>query len=272
MISDRTRTKAASLSVALPAVMLGIALIGLPAHAQQAPTVDYILDTGVGSFNIGPSQFDANMTWLNSFDLIAGGEVLTSVSISFGDITDNTGQKGSDALTIAILDDPTNDHDPSDAVLLTTTQAQWVDTGFGEFIEYPIEPIQIDGVFFVAVMMDVLERANPASMDPNSPSAGTQSWLFYNPEPNLDDLGSSPFILHMSESPFLGAWMIRARGQKTLFCKADFNTDGELDFFDVSLFLNAFAQSDPQADLIADGEFNFFDVSAFLSAYADGCP
>lgn len=55
-------------------------------------------------------------------------------------------------------------------------------------------------------------------------------------------------------------------------CLADFNGDGQLNFFDVSLFVVAFASSDPQADLNDDGQFNFFDVSAFLTAYGAGCP
>ncbi len=238
----------------------------------QSPGVDYILDTGVGTFNLGPSLFDANMTWLNSFDAIVGGELLTSVSISFGNIDDINGNPGSDLVTIAILNDPNNDHDPTDAQLLSTTQVHWQDTGFGEFVEYPIAPTEIEGTFFVAVMMDVNQRANPASMDPNSPSAGTQSWMFYNPEPNLDDLGSSPFILQMSQSPFIGAWMIRAHGESAPVCIADFNNDGQLSFFDVSLFVGLFAQGDLQADLVSDSELNVFDVSAFLTGYLAGCP
>lgn len=53
---------------------------------------------------------------------------------------------------------------------------------------------------------------------------------------------------------------------------ADFNSDGELNFFDVSEFLVAYQSEDPQADLNADGLFSFFDVSAFLVAYGAGCP
>ncbi len=261
MLNPASRT----FSVLLLVVIFGAS----PSLAQQ---VDYILDTGVGSFNLGPSQFDANVTWLNSFDIIEGGEVITSVSISFGDITNNEGHAGPDELTVAILNDPTNDHDPNDAVLLSTAVGQWVDTGFGEFVTYPIEPTQIDGVFFVAVMMEVIERANPASMDPNSPTAGEQSWLFYNPEPNLENLGSSPFILQMSQSPFQGAWMVRAVGEPFVSCPADFTDDGDLNFFDVSAFLTAFSLNDPSADFNDDALFNFFDVSAFLSDFADGCP
>lgn len=251
---------------------LGLGLLATAANCAVAQQVDYILDTGVGTFNIGPAGFDANVTWLNSFDTIAGGELITRVSVSFGDIEDNSGNIGSDLVTIAILKDPNNDHDPADAVVLSTTETLWQDTGFGEFVDYPIEPTEVEGVFFVAVVMDVLNRANPASMDPNSPSAGTQSWLFYNPEANLNDLGSSPFILHMSESAFLGAWMVRATGGSPAPCPADFTGDGKLNFFDVSAFLNAFAASEPAADLNNDGLHNFFDVSDFLNEFTQGCP
>lgn len=55
-------------------------------------------------------------------------------------------------------------------------------------------------------------------------------------------------------------------------CPADLTGDGELDFFDVSAFLSAFANGDPAADFTGDGQLNFFDVSAFLIAYNAGCP
>ena len=55
-------------------------------------------------------------------------------------------------------------------------------------------------------------------------------------------------------------------------CPPDLNGDGMANFFDVSLFLNAFGNNDPIADFTGDGSFNFFDVSAFLDALADGCP
>jgi len=47
---------------------------------------------------------------------------------------------------------------------------------------------------------------------------------------------------------------------------------GQLNFLDVSAFLNAFGNQDLAADLDNSGSLNFLDVSAFLSAYGDGCP
>lgn len=55
-------------------------------------------------------------------------------------------------------------------------------------------------------------------------------------------------------------------------CPADLTGDGNLDFFDVSAFLNAYNAQDPAADFTGDGMFDFFDVSAFLSAFNAGCP
>lgn len=49
-------------------------------------------------------------------------------------------------------------------------------------------------------------------------------------------------------------------------CVADFDGNGEMDFFDLSAFLQ------DEADLTGDTVFDFFDVSAFLAAFAEGCP
>ncbi len=55
-------------------------------------------------------------------------------------------------------------------------------------------------------------------------------------------------------------------------CPGDFNGDGEVNFFDVSAFLDAFSNELPEADLNGDGEYDFFDVSLFLAAFSEGCP
>lgn len=55
-------------------------------------------------------------------------------------------------------------------------------------------------------------------------------------------------------------------------CPADLNSDGNLDFFDISAFLVAFSQQDAIADMNSDGILDFFDISAFLQAFSAGCP
>lgn len=55
-------------------------------------------------------------------------------------------------------------------------------------------------------------------------------------------------------------------------CAPDLNGDGNLDFFDISAFLNAFNAMDSAGDFNGDGNFDFFDISAFLNAFNAGCP
>lgn len=55
-------------------------------------------------------------------------------------------------------------------------------------------------------------------------------------------------------------------------CSADYNQDGQVNFFDVSAFISDFSSMNPNADLTGDGLFNFFDVSAFINVFSMGCP
>lgn len=54
-------------------------------------------------------------------------------------------------------------------------------------------------------------------------------------------------------------------------CQSDLNGDGNLDFFDVQFFLNAFSSEALYGDYNEDGANNFFDIQAFLNDFAAGC-
>jgi hypothetical protein len=57
-------------------------------------------------------------------------------------------------------------------------------------------------------------------------------------------------------------------------CPADIALPfGELNFFDLSVFLSWYNQQDPRADIAGPtGVFNFFDVAAYIGLYNAGCP
>ncbi len=55
-------------------------------------------------------------------------------------------------------------------------------------------------------------------------------------------------------------------------CYVDFNDDGFVNFFDVSIFIQRYQATDPSADCNGDGAINFFDVSCFIMMYQSGCP
>ncbi len=57
------------------------------------------------------------------------------------------------------------------------------------------------------------------------------------------------------------------------FCRADANSDGLLNFFDISQFITNYNAGDPIADIAAPfGILNFFDIAEFMARYNTGCP
>lgn len=55
-------------------------------------------------------------------------------------------------------------------------------------------------------------------------------------------------------------------------CPADLDSNGTLNFFDISLYIAAFNNADPGADLDNNGTLNFFDINLYLTAFNTGCP
>lgn len=55
-------------------------------------------------------------------------------------------------------------------------------------------------------------------------------------------------------------------------CQPDLNSDNELDFNDLVLFLSAFDAQEAPGDWSDDGTYDFFDVIAYVAAFDAGCP
>ncbi len=85
----------------------------------------------------------------------------------------------------------------------------------------------------------------------------------------VDDPGSDEPAL----SPVASATFFCGFGDCATGCLADLNRDLSVDFFDVTAFLDLYAQGALGADLAEPlGTLNFFDLAAFLDAFAAGCP
>ena len=54
-------------------------------------------------------------------------------------------------------------------------------------------------------------------------------------------------------------------------CFADFNCDGQVDFFDYLDYADAYNNDDPAADINRDGIVDFFDYLDFVNFYSEGC-
>jgi hypothetical protein len=184
-----------------PCLLLAMCLLAATLSAELV----YKLDDGSGAFNIGPSQFDAQMLWGNYFDAAPGCEVIDRVAVSFSGSVP-LGQ----TVTLAVFDDPDDDLDPSDAVPLSQVSGLTVSAAPNTLIEYDVPDVRVSGGFFVAAMMNLQMRQVAARMD-NSTNAG-RSWLFFDSQINLGNLGGSPLFYNMASSPFPGTWMVRAVG------------------------------------------------------------
>ncbi len=233
------------------------------ASACLAQCPGYFLDDGSGGFTIGPSDFDAVVTWGNAFEPTAGCTWLTEVEVSFsGSLPEGT------PITVLVYADPDGDGDPTNAVLRSAASHVSTATSTSEFATYAIRPTLVDTPgFFVAIAAFAPQRQSVARMDQDT--LGTRSWLFYDGG-LLTDLGAAPFILRMSEGPFPGTWMVRAKAQAT-GCLADLDGDGRATVFDFLEFQNAFDAGDLIADFDGDLILSLCDFLAFQNAFDAGC-
>lgn len=63
-----------------------------------------------------------------------------------------------------------------------------------------------------------------------------------------------------------------APSQGLTTCPADYDTSGDLNFFDVATFINLYIAELPAGDANGDGVFDFFDVQRFIDLFSTGCP
>jgi FG-GAP repeat protein len=95
----------------------------------------------------------------------------------------------------------------------------------------------------------------------------------------LDYFGFSVSV--SGDTAIIGSWLDDDNGSDSgsayIFnlgcngCLADLNSDDQLDFFDLQIFLNWYASGDLQADFTVDGILDFFDVQEYLNLYSAGC-
>jgi len=224
---------------------------------------EYALDDGSGGFTIGPSDFDAVVTWGNYFEPQAGCAWLNEVSVSFaGSLPEGT------PITIIVYEDPDGDGDPTNARVLTAVSHESRATSTTDLARYATRPTPVgSGGFFVAVAAFAPQRQAVARMDQDTP--GVKSWLFYDGQ-LLADLGAAPFILRMVDGPFPGSWMVRATADAD-GCLADLDGDGVATVFDFLAFQNAFDVGDLTADFDSDLTLTVFDFLAFQNVLDAGC-
>jgi hypothetical protein len=115
-----------------------------------------------------------------------------------------------------------------------------------------------EGEVFLGYSTVQTNAAGIATINANVPSNAPAGWVITSTATQTESGNTSEFSL--------------CAVLESSSCMPDMNSDGSLNFLDVSMFLSAFAANDPSADINDNGTWNFLDVSAFLAAFTAGCP
>ena len=152
-----------------------------------------------------------DMIWMNSFTVQKGAETIVAVEVSWG----------YGPADIAIWDDPNNDGNPDDAVLLAVVEdvpVRFPDHDPFRVIEIPPTYVGEPGEwFFVGARVFDPDEEFPAGFDDDA--IANQSWFTAGA---LDDFTFTPSLMN---PPYPGAWLIRALTEQS----GDADGDGQLD-------------------------------------------
>ena len=191
-----------------------------PIHRLLFPASTYMIDDGTaeGPVGFGNSEQNLECLWFNQFDVIPGQTTIASVSIAWGAPSFPDPDINGTPITIAIWTDPNGDGNPSDSVLLGSTNGFMLNQGTDTFVTYPFTPaITLPAgatSFFVG---DKTPRNNGPehfyqAIDENS-TLFRQSWVAgMNDGSSVDinNIGNNDFLGIIDDFGLPGNWLIRA--------------------------------------------------------------
>jgi hypothetical protein len=197
-----------SLAVLLSCV---VAVVAGPSPAHAA--VSYLMDDGSITHSIGVGASGGDLMVLNRFDTHIGGEDITNIQINWTGIADGT------AATLVIYDDPNDDGNPDDLVLLNQTAVTTAGgAGFNNsFTDHIFPNTSVMGQFYVGALVTGTSGSDyPFGYDASNPDFSGVSLFFENSSPgNLDPAnpnGTSSLSGFSENFITAGNFMIRATG------------------------------------------------------------
>lgn len=173
----------------------------------------------------------SGVLWIHGFGQAGDSTVVSSVSSAYGTpVFPGSAPPNGTPVLAGIWNDPTNDYDPSDCVLLATAPGtvQNVDTDILSQIDFN-PPVVTSGVYFVGVGLQL--QSSPSFMAPvdtSCVSSGGRAWIVgtTNGTPvNYNNLAANG-IPPIDEDDILpGVWLLRAdctaKNSVTPFCFGD---------------------------------------------------
>ena len=201
--SYRTRALAASAFLALAL------FLGNPSSFAQV----YQIDDGTAENSIGLTN-GGDLIALNSFALMPGRNVITSIAIAFGSPGGTGVNLNGTNFTVVLWSDPNGDGLPGDAVVLAT--APGVISGFATnaFVTVSITPTTVlTPNFFVGFRITHPAMSFPAAFDQTAPTFPNRSFIAGGAAGtgNINNLSANTIPVAPIESfGLVGNWMIRA--------------------------------------------------------------
>ena len=198
----------------------------------------YKLDDGSTDQTLGLT-LGGTMCWLQTFDTrpLAEYDVITEIQVGYG-FPQNPGFCVPDGtpVTACLWEDPTDDGDPSDALLLLTKASTVQNRDTQILNSIPIAATTVRGRFFAGVFLTHFINQFPASRDLNTQSLGRAFFLgtltggSFNPS-NLQSLSHTQIFSLDNAGPGIATsvWRIRALGSDqvlTSYCVSKLNSVG----------------------------------------------
>ena len=173
------------------------------------------LDDGMSNNAIGLTA-GGGVLWLQRFGAASGSTTVSSIATTYGSSGNGPGQNPANGTpsTIAIWDDPNDDGNPTDGVLLQTVAATVVGAGTEQFAVYNLSPaVTVNGYLFVGATLVHAAGQFPAPLDqPTSTGAAGAAWIAGEGSGavNLSSLGSNSIPpTDVAAVGFPGQWLLR---------------------------------------------------------------
>ena len=242
---------------------------------------NYQYDDGTGG-NAGPGAVGTPglFVWGNVFEVQEGASEITTIRIAVGRVSANA------TLTALLFEDPNDDGNPDDGVLLTAVDFTPAATQSNTFTDVEITPTLVVGRFFVActTAVDGTSNTYAARTDfQTGPAFGVNTFFYWGPSLN-------PYTLtgwsNRAQYTGVATAMVRAVGRVPAQpCAADIGvtggtpgSDGVLDNNDFVVFIDRFFAHTPSADVGstggapgADGAWDNNDFIVFIDQFFAGC-
>ena len=194
--------------------LLGVLVtLGALLPERAGAVVNYVVDDGTINSAVGVGGAGGDLMALNRFTVQAGGGEVTNVQVNWAMIANNSNAK------LLIFNDPTNDGNPGDLVLLNQLDVTTQDGGGfnNTYTDYLFPTTPVSGEFYVGVLVSGMSGTDrPYGYDTTDPDYAGTSFFFENTTAGALDPSNPAATSTLSgfTETFIagGNFMIRATG------------------------------------------------------------